>query len=77
MLEDIIKTRVVKDYSVSILLYSIEKEDRFDEDNHNHFYEVRVSKTHDPSCCDWYTDSEYYIKRCAIQAFNQVCKELK
>ncbi len=76
MLEDVIKTKQIKDSIVSILLYSIDKEDRDIEDNHNHYYEVRVSEKNDPTACNWYTDSEYYHKRSAIIAFNQICKEL-
>jgi len=73
MLEDVIKSKETKDYTVSILLYSIDKENRVDEDNHN--YEVRVSSKEREM--DFYTDSEFYTKRSAIKVLNIVCKELR
>ena len=76
MLEDVIKTKEIGTKIVSVLLYSIDRENYQSEDNHNHFYEVRVSEKNDPTACNWYTDSEYYHKRSAIIAFNQICKEL-
>ena len=77
MLEDVIKTKEINNKIVSILLYSIEKENFQLEENHHHYYEIRISEKNDPTCTKWYTDSEYYQKRSAIIAFNQVCKEIK
>lgn len=68
---DVIKTKQVCGQIVSILLYEIDKCNREFEDNHNHYYEIRVSHGN-----GFYTDSEYYTKRSAIFTFNQVCREI-
>ena len=75
MLEDVIKTKEVCGKTVSILLYSVDKENREFEDNHRQYYEVRVSENDEQD--NFYTDSEFYLKRDAVRTLNIVCKELE
>ena len=72
---DVIKTKIVDGKSVSILLYSIDKEDREIEDGHKQIYEVRVSLN--DKLDNWYTDSEFYFKKDALRVFKLICKELQ
>jgi len=45
MLEDVIHSETMPDsgYYVSILLYSIDKDDKQFFDNRNHYYDIRIS----------------------------------
>ena len=43
MLQDIIHSERICGYDISILLYSIEREDRNLFDNRNHYYDIRIS----------------------------------
>jgi len=71
---DLIKTKIVDGKSVSLLSYSIDKEDRC-EDNYKHFYEIRVSYNDEDD--NWYTDTEVYLKKDALKIFDIVCKEIR
>jgi hypothetical protein len=75
MLEDVIFTKKVHGKSVSILLYSIDKEDRHNEDNHNHFYEVRISENDRYDNFESY--AEVYTKREAWKLFIKACKQVE
>jgi len=74
MLEDVIKTKRIGKKSVSILLYSVDKEDRYScEGGHDHFYEIRISENDEADTFETY--AENYIKKQAIKLFNKACKE--
>jgi len=75
MLEDVIKTEIVGDRTVSILLYSIDKDDR-DEDKRTHYYEIRTSYV-DETKLDFEIYSIVYIKREAMKELNEACKYIE
>ena len=74
MLEDVLKTKNVEGKTVSLLLYNIDKIDRYYEDNRNHYYEIRISNNDKLDTFEIY--AENYIKRESIKIFNQACKQV-
>jgi hypothetical protein len=56
MLEDVIKSERIGNTMVSILYYSVSKENREFYDNRNHYYEIRFSSAKDDEC--WIGDCE-------------------
>lgn len=71
MLRDVIKTQEIGNNIVSILLYDCDAEF---ENNHTHFYEIRISEK---NTLNFEVDSEYYTKKDALIIFNKVIKELE
>ena len=70
MFEDMIYTETMKDsgYFVSILLYSVLKQDRDLWENRNHYYDIRISfNDKDDNFIDIY--ESIYTKREAFQLF--------
>lgn len=75
MLEDVLKSDIIENTMVSLLLYSIEKENRVFEGGRNHFYEIRFSSAKENEC--WIGDTEeVYTKRSAERVFKIMRQEL-
>ena len=68
---DVILTKEVRGKTVSVLLYGVDKENKFSQK----YYEVRVS--YNDEWDNWYTDSEFYVKRDAVKVHGIVCKEIE
>ena len=68
---DVIKTKEVCGKSVNLFLYEIE--DKTDDPQHDHYYEIRIS--HNDKMNNWETYAENYLKREALLLFDDACKE--
>lgn len=87
MLQDIIHTETVNGFYVSILLYSIDKNDREWFDNRNHYYDIRITYNDENDNFDdvfefIYTKKEAfklfkYAKEDAVDIYNSESKRVK